>query len=141
MNYVFKNKLNLEDLAGLERQPKKVLIFEPRYYFAVLYRHYLQMNDFEVNYCGDADLLDSHLELFSPHVLIFSVEDCDRNPGKTRYLRQLSQTFPGLWVVTIGNNLQQDTVGQLMAAGVCGHINRVLTRPQDLVTVVKSLLR
>jgi DNA-binding NtrC family response regulator len=138
MTYIFKQQLNLRDLADLESQPKRILIYEPESYLAALYCHYLNKHNFDIKHCSNLAEVGRSIKDFQPHLLIFSADgDSFKSPGM---ISSLSRAFPGLQLLTTGYNLSSQSIKTLMDAGVLGHLNRRLSRPQDIVEIVKTLL-
>jgi DNA-binding NtrC family response regulator len=138
--YLFKNKINVADLVDLQRQSKKILIYEPNSDLGQLYSSYFKQSNFEVQHCREREILPHNLMIFSPNLLVYSLDLLHETGSKTFYLQGIKQSFPSLTVVTVGYNLDPEALKNLMNCGVSGHINRQLSRPQDLVTVVKMLL-
>jgi DNA-binding NtrC family response regulator len=140
MPYIFRQKLNLTELTGEEFSPKRVLIFEPEEYLAGIYSDYLTAQNFQVQQRQDLYELHEVLIKFVPHVLIFNAEFLPNHSKNQAWLLSVKKAYPQLHLVTTGYNLNSESVGQLMTAGVSSHINRRLSRPQDLAIIVKSIL-
>ena len=138
MSYIFRQKLNLGELVNHEQEPRKILVFEPEQYLGALYRHYLLEHNFDVKHCPELDRIKAALFDFSPHVLVFNAEW----PGSegNREIMSIKRNFPELVVVSTGYNIGNEDLKLLMQAGVSSHINRRLSRPQDLVEIVKAVL-
>lgn len=137
MSYLIKQKFSIAELVDLDQPRKRILIGEPQGDLGALYRGYLNEH-FDTQHCTDLALLKQELRRFSPQLLIV-------NSGSLLGLAglkaaSLKTEFPSLLIVTIGQNLDSESLKELMATGVCSHINRSLTRPQDVVEVVKALL-
>ncbi len=139
MAYIFKQKLRIEDLVDLPVREKKVLIHEPEEYRAALYGSYLRDHNFVVDFCPHIFFLNDSVKTFSPHLLIFNLEG-DGQGSKIAWLLSFKQRFPNVLVVTLGFNTDAETLKLLMPAGLSSHINRRLSKPQDIVEVVKALL-
>ena len=139
MAYIFKQQLNLKDLADLDSQPKRILIYEPESYLAALYRHYLSEHNFDIKHCSNLAEVGKIIKDFQPHLLIFSADgDSFKYPGM---ISSLSRAFPGLQLLTTGYNLSNQSIKTLMDAGVLGHLNRRLSRPRDVADVVNAVLQ
>ena len=136
MPYIVKQKLKIEDLVSLPKQPARVLVFEPSAYLGALYRHYFGLHGFEAMHSPDLDGLPQVLSVFLPGLLVFSAEQ----PRPEAALRPLLRDFPGLKIVTTAYNLNHAVVSRLMSAGVLSHINRRFSRPQDLVVLARTLI-
>jgi hypothetical protein len=140
MAYLFKQKFNFAELAGLAVLPKKILIYEPEDYLAALYAHYLRMHNFEIKHCPNLGEINEMITSFKPHLLIFcadGVRESSQFPGMILFL---SRRFPDLHFLATGYNLSYQGIKELMSAGVQSHLNRRLCRPQDIVEIVKTLL-
>lgn len=139
MAYLFKQKLNLSELVVNSLSPKRVLIHEPEEYLAALYGHYLRQHNFDVKHCPDLEKISKVINIFKPDVLVFCADAPHLAGGLWNLLPRLSQDFPQLRLVSTGLD-SSSRVKELMAAGVLGHINRKLSRPQDLAVIIKSIL-
>ena len=140
MPYLFKQKLNIGDLIALNTEAKRVLIFEPEEYLSGIYAYHLSNQDFEVVERRDLYETASALSLYKPHLLVFNAEFLGGTKKNKTWLLSVKKDYPQLHVVTTGYNLSSEGVGELMAAGISSHLNRRLTRPQDLAVIVKSIL-
>ncbi len=141
MAYIFKQKLNLTDLAGLTILPKRILIYEPEIYLAALYAHYLRQHNFDIRNCFNLDKVNGMIISFQPHLLIFCTDGLKAPFKAPGLILALSRKFPNLSFLTIARELSHQGTKDLMDAGVLGHLNRSLSRPQDVVEVVKTLLQ
>lgn len=140
MAYIFKQKLRVSDLAHISPNRKKVLIYEPEEYLSALYGSYLRIHKFAVEHCANLDALPKTLTEFSPHLLIFNTDSPGNSLSSKSWLMAAKKYYPELIIVTTNINLSHEGVRELMSAGISSHINRSLSRPQDIVVIVKSLL-
>ena len=138
--YLFKQKLNLADLAGLTILPKRILIYEPETYLAALYAHYLRLHNFDIKHCPDLRGIHQLILSFQPHLLIFCADDHKIAAEFPGLVLSLSRRFPDLHFLATGYNLSHQGIKELMSAGVQSHLNRRLCRPQDIVHIVETLL-
>jgi hypothetical protein len=114
------------------------VIFEPEEYLAALYGYYLREHNFDIKHCPDIDKLRSLIISFQPELLVLNADV----PGKVSVIPAgLINEFPDLKVISTGYNLNGQGIGELMANGVICHINRRLSRPQDLVILVETILK
>jgi len=141
MAYIFKQKLNLADLAGLSAGPKRILIYEPEDYLAALYTHYLCQHNFDIKHCPNLSEVSGVIANFHPHLFIFNADGFSAAPKFSGLILSLSQKFSDLHFLTIGYNLSRQGIKELMSAGVESHLNRRLSRPQDIVEVARTLLQ
>jgi hypothetical protein len=140
MSYIFKQKFQLSDLAGLRQERKRIVIFEPEEYLAALYGHYLYAHNFDIKHCWNINKLREAIINFQPELLIFCADTSQPLLKTSLIPGGLISEFPNLKVVSTGYNLNSQGIGELMAVGVISHINRRLSRPQDIVEIVKTLL-
>jgi hypothetical protein len=140
MAYFFKQKLNMGELSGLARDPRKILIYEPEEYLGALYAHYLKEHNFDVKHCPDLKKIKQIILGFDPELLIYSADSELSAQSQASFFRNLSLNFPSLRVVTTGYNLSSENVREFMSAGVSSHINRRFSRPKDLAFLAKTLL-
>ena len=137
MAYIFRQKLNLNELAVLESPSKKILLAEPEEYLLQLYSRYLDLHNFEVHHCQDPLLLQNALPKYNPHLLILNI---DASSARAT-LRSVRSSWPHLPIVTIGYNVEPATLRNLMTMGISSHIDRRMTRPQDLVIIAQTILQ
>jgi hypothetical protein len=142
MAYIFKQKLNIHDLAGVVHRQKRVLVHEPEEYLSALYGHYLREHNFDVKHCPDLGKISHLIASFRPDVLVFCSDATHSLSSREikKLLSGFSLELPDLRLVATGLNSSGELLRELMSAGVLGHINRKLSRPQDLVVVIKSIL-
>jgi hypothetical protein len=140
MAYIFKQKLNISDLANLKQRPKRIIIYEPEEYLSALYSHYLKEHNFDVKHCPDLKLLKTLMAAFMPQMLVYSIEGAENQEAKLSRLFQLKKEFPNTLVITTGFNADSEILKLLLKGGIASHINRKLSRPQDLGIIVKSIL-
>ena len=140
MAYLFKQKLNLADLAGRPIIGHRVLIHEPEGYLAALYEHYLKAHNFDIKHCPDLAALKQYIAEFKPQLLILNAQSAAGPKGGRFWDINFKKDFPELIIVTTGYNLGVQVLSKLMDAGACGHIDRRLSRPGDLVVMVNALL-
>ena len=139
MAYVTREKFNILELIPASTQ-KLVGLFETDYYLAGLYKQYLESNNFLVKFCLQAGDLYEFVFKFSPHVIVMNSDMFGKPKELVQSIKKIIADYPKLHIVTVGYNTMQDQLKDLMSAGIAGHMNRKLSRPQDLVVVIKSLL-
>jgi hypothetical protein len=139
--YLFRQKLNLVDLAGLAVRPKRILIYEPEDYLAALYAHYLRAHNFDIKHCPNLNEIAGEITSFQPHLVIFSTDRVGQRAKFPGLILSLSRKFPDLHFLTTGYNLSHEGIKELMSAGVESHLNRRLSRPQDIPVLVETILQ
>ena len=139
MPYIFKQKLQIQELVDLQQPIKRILIHEPEEYLAALYQHYLQVHNFDIKHCPVLESLEVSAKNFAPDVLIFNIGE--NHNSKAEWLLKFKKDFPEAGVITTGFNTNSEILKLLLSAGISSHINRKLTRPQDIAVVVKSMLQ
>ncbi len=140
MAYLYKEKLNLLELAPVFKGSKTVLLAEPEEYLLALYSGYLTNNNFLVKPCSQIRQLDGIIKKCSPDLLLFSVHFYEEISRGLKLLLSLSRDYPALPVVTLGHNIDSDILKDLMSTGIVSHIERKFTRPKDIVVVAKIIL-
>ncbi|MCL5666279.1 MAG: hypothetical protein M1383_00695 [Patescibacteria group bacterium] len=141
MPYIIKQKLNLlADLAGIRQERKKVLVAEPEEYLLGLYAGYLAAQGFEVERCNNLDGIRASAKSFLPDLMVLSTGWNGYFLELVNHLAYLKNNFSGLPVVTVGYGVGSEQLKQLMLAGISGHLDRRLTKPQDIAHVVKAVL-
>ena len=140
MAYLFRQKLNIEELSEPLYREKRILIYEPEYYLSALYGHYLRSQNFDIKPCLDLSQVRQAIFVFSPQLLIFSVDAFGSWLKLKPILQGLVADFPNLNVVSTGYDLNSDSIKELMEVGLAGHINRRLSRPKDLAVLAQALL-
>lgn len=141
MPYMLKQKLNLSDLVALELRPKSILLLEPDQYLRSLYSLYLKRHDFGVEIVLKAESLSSAIAFLNPHALVFSTHYYPKAENSAKTLLSIRTQFPRLPIVTIGLVHDHEQLKKFIAAGITSHIDRKLTRPQDLAVVIRTLLQ
>jgi hypothetical protein len=136
MAYIFKQKLQISDLANLERPLFRVLIYEPEEYLGGLYEHYMKNHNFDIRHCVSLHEINYCLQSFEPELLVYNTDsDKDFSRG-----RMVFKNYPSLKIITTAYNISHEDARGLMALGVLSHINRRFSRPSDLATLAKTLL-
>jgi hypothetical protein len=136
MAYLFKQKLQINELSGLSQPNFRVLVYEPDETLGGLYAHYLSLHNFDIKGCPDLAGLKDYINNFQPQILVFSADSA----AAFASAKTIFSYYPGLKVVTTGYNLNSEGVSQLMSLGVLSHLNRRFTRPADLPALLKTLL-
>ena len=137
MNYIFYNHYYIEPMI-FTRTKKTILLAEPEPEARALYHKYLTSPNVTVSVCGDLSKLLEHLTLLEPDLLII-------NPGKNpahslAFLQSIKQAQPVLRIITIGYGTPDSYLDRFMQLGVSYHINRHLTRPQDIAVAAQQVL-
>ncbi len=139
MAYLYRQKINLLELAPAKLQPKTVLLAEPEEYLLALYSGYLHNSNFKVHHCDQVELLEDMIIRHSPHILILSVHFFEQPAENLHLLRRLKHNYPSLPIVTVGYKLNSDHLRQFMSAGIDSYIERMLTRPKDIIMVINTI--
>lgn len=140
MTYIFREKLNLLDLAGLETSPPVALVAESEEYLFGIYSQHLQRHNFVVVHCPEPMELPQAVLSHNPDILILNPRISE--PFATlKLVTALKNTFPALPVVTIGDDIDSEQLKRLMSAGIVSHIDRRFSRPRDIIMIVKSIVR
>lgn len=141
MRYIVKQKINIADLVNLERLPHRVLIHEPEEYLLDLYNYHLAKHNFEVQSCQDVSKLEDCLVIFKPKVLIFNIDIQPNQSFQSHWLMSFKRKYPEINIITTGYNTDAEQLKVLLGLGVSSHVNRKLSRPQDLVVLVQAIIK
>lgn len=129
---LFKQKFYLrDDMAMNHPRPKLILILEPEEYLVAIYGRYFLQPHFRLKTLGD---MHEEGPDFSPDLLIINTD------AYFEWLVKLKKDFPNLPVISIGDSLTAGQLKQLMSYGVTSHINKKFSRPNDMVTLTKTIL-
>ncbi len=137
--YVTKEKFNIQDLVELAVKPSRVLLISPDEMLAQIYQRHLEAHQFVVSSQRDQALLSEMAELVKCDLLILDIIN-DRLVEQQKWLMSLRDAYPSIKIITVGMGLSETDLTRLMSAGIMGHIDRKLTRPQDLVILIKSII-
>lgn len=140
MAYVTLEKFNLFELLPLERPVKIVGLLEPEDDLAGLYRRYLGEQGLEVHRRRFRQELQPLMASVNPDLLLVNSEAFEKSKLAIVAVRQLLSSYPRLLIVTVGFNTEPEDFKNYMSAGVASHINRKHSKPQDVATIVKTLL-
>lgn len=136
MNYVQKQKFNIEELLGATAQSKIVAVVEPERYLAKLYEKYLLGYGFTVMHFLPGELLGVFVERVSPKLVLLSSD----NSSAHDHIEHIRRHNPHILLVTIAHNADQKDIERFMSHGVTSHINRKLSRPQDVADIIRGLI-
>lgn len=136
MKYIVTEKFSMLN------QPKAdaglVFVFEPEEYLLDLYCKYLLQEKYAVKGFRDLDMV------VNPKA---GIEEPDVAVINTQFLQQpnfrafRSQTLPDRTkIISIGSGVDAGFVSNLMSLGVSSHLERRLSRPGDLVEIVRALI-
>ena len=137
MNYIFYNYYYIEPMI-FSRTNKTILLAEPEPEARAVYRKHLAGPDVTVRICDDLSKLLEHLALLEPDLLIINP---GKNPARSlAFLQSIKNTQPALRIITLGYGTPDDYLDRFMQIGVSYHINRHLTRPQDVAIAAQQVL-
>lgn len=132
MAYLFKQKLILPSTTPASL----VFVVEPEEYLLDLYCKYLMAETFMVKGFRTLEDIDTSRTL-SPDVVILNTALL-RQPDFPKFKADF---LPApVKIISIGIIEDQNIVSKLMSLGVAGHLERRLSRLQDLVEVVKAVI-
>lgn len=139
MKYLFYNHYYIEPMISTSSN-KTILLAEPEAESRALYRKHLSASPgITVTICVDLTQLLDDLTSLKPDLLIV-------NPGKNParsvvFLQRIKKLQPALRIITIGYGTPDDYLDRYMQLGVSYHINRHLTRPQDVAVAAQQVLQ
>lgn len=134
MPYVFKQSFVMDPLVAVESAIGTALVSIQDAELGGLYAKHLEEQDFFVRKCSDEQSLPALIAEFKPHVLVCSPELA------LDYLPVFHKSHPSLRVITVGYNLSEQDLADLMRFGVTSHCNRHFSKPKDIATLARQLL-
>mgnify|MGYP000163769992 CR=1 FL=1 len=118
--------------------PRTVLFADTNPEARQLYVKYLKDAHIDVVVCEDLDNLLPALATSKPLVLIFNSGQAIKDHFPL--FVQAKAIYPELFIITMGYAIAEDDLDALMRLGVSCHVNRSLTRPQDIVTAAEQVM-
>lgn len=140
MSYYIQQKFQITDFLSPKLPQKKITVAADDDELRRLYCFYLHQHNFQAFPCAGVDSVHEHLKNFQPHLLLFCMNGEGKQRDALRHITVLSRQYPELKIVTIGIISRHDELKEILDLGVCGHIDRKLTRPRDIIEVVKVIL-
>lgn len=140
MAYLLKQKFNINELAGLSSRAKSVLLVMSEENLREIFERHLQIHGFKTIGCHFANHAQVALALPNCDLLVIDFKASQEAQDKLEFLKIVNRNFPRISVVTVGSALENVLLEELMALGVVGHLDRRLTRPGDLVAIVKTFM-
>src|SRR3989344_4836625 len=139
MDYVTRQKFNINELTNVPRIQKRVLLIIGEEYLREIYCRHLEAVDFEVLVSNFGNHFAIAKFLNSSDILIIDLKNSEED-DKLDFLKSISREFPRISIITIGHSLDEKRLLPLMALGVVGHLDRRFSRPQDLVNIARTIL-
>lgn len=137
MNYLFYNHYYINPMIS-NQNDKIILLAEPEAESRALYHKHLLSPGITVQICADLSQLLENLTTLEPDLLIINPGP---NPARSLvFLQNIKKTQPALRIITIGYGTPDDYLDRFMQLGVSYHINRHLTRPQDVAVAAQQVL-
>lgn len=136
MKYIVTEKFSM--ISPPETEAGLVFVFEPEEYLLDLYCKYLLQEKYAVKGFRGLDMgVKPKGETMEPDVAIINTQFLQQpNFGIFR-----SQALPDRTkIISIGSGIDAKFVGSLMSLGVSSHLERRLSRPGDLVEIVRALI-
>jgi DNA-binding NtrC family response regulator len=140
MAYVFRQKLNINDLVDHLPVAPKVLVAEIEPELGKMYCMHLADQKLQAHHCNLPDRLHIMLKEVWPDVLVCGTDFFQDHDYLVVQLDFVRKQHPLLKIITIGENLGVAEMKQLMRYGISGHLEKQLTRPTDVALIVRGLL-
>ncbi len=141
MAYLLKQKFNISELAPQTQAPKKIMLIEPEYYLRVMLKKLLETEQFVVASAEKISESKVILEFFEPDIAVISPHSENNFQVFLLGLANLRNDYHALPILTIGNRLPMEVMKNIMDLGVVSHLERALTRPHDIATIIKTLFK
>ena len=138
MDYIFRTHYRLTS-NSMSKPIPVVLLAETEPEACAMYRRHLTAGaDLEVSVCGSLAALSGQLETLQPDLLI--INPGPNLKGSLKFLGRAKRLYPALRIITLGYAIPEDYLDELMQLGVSAHINRYLSRPQDVALAAQQVL-
>lgn len=139
MPYLLKQKFNITELAPAQAV-KHVMLVEPEYYAREVYLKHLSENGYGSSYSTNIPAALVILQAFRPDAIILSPHSEKTFENFIYGLSAIRRIHPQMPMVTVGNSLPVNVLSEIMSLGVVGHLEKKLTRPGDIIAVIKTVL-
>lgn len=141
MAYLLKQKFKISELVPNLSPARRILLVEPEYYVKHVYLKHLKEHGYEPFH--SANLSDALLILknMNADAAILNPHAEDEYKNFISRLSVLRNLYPSLPVITVGQSLPVSILSEIMALGVISHLEKRLTRPGDIITVIKTILQ
>lgn len=137
--YLTKEKFNIQDLVDLSFKPSRILVISADEMLRQIYQQHLEANKFLVGLGHYKDLIPASEELTQYDLWILDIVN-ELFDEQQQWLVVAKNSYPNVKIITLGMGLPEGYLTNLMSAGIVGHIDRKLTRPQDLVLLIKTII-
>ena len=141
MSYLFKQKVNLLDFVNVQVDFKRISILVEDQDLLQLYARLLAEENFVIYPCYKLSEIHEHLKNKNPHLLLINLLDLGPTVLMQAQLKLLRTNFPDIKLVSLGLNTHYDTVKLIMDLGIISHIERNLSRPEDVGKIIKAILK
>lgn len=138
---MFRQKFNIAELTGAPAVFSRLLLVEPESYLRKLYHSHLSRHNFEVSAHPDLESGMIMLKFNKVNAAVIGLKKEEDWNVVFRILKSMRSIDPGLPFVTLGENLPLPVLPKIMALGAASHLERRLSRPDDIAEVVKAVLR
>jgi DNA-binding response OmpR family regulator len=140
MSYILKQKFNIADLVEKLQQPKHVLVIEPEYYLRHLYLGHLSRHGFNSSAAGDFNEGLNMILTIRPDAALIALSSEEDYDYLLKGITHMRRVLPEIPMVTLGQSLSSQVLSRLMSLGVSSHLEKSLTRPNDIIEVIKIVL-
>lgn len=137
MSYFFVEKTQIPNNISDVRLGQKILVVEPEADFLGLICHVLARENFHVKPVAVVTDISTAAKEHLPEIAIISTTFL-KHP-EFKIFRQ-NPEFARIKLVSIGNLSEHEDLKGVMNSGFSGHLDRKLSRPQDLVKLINCLL-
>ena len=132
MQYLFRQTYNLN--TSLNKA--EVVLLEPETDLGRLYAKYLRDASYNVFQALLSDLHQILAEV-EPKALVYS-SNLD-SQAIIKQVTSIRRLYPNLHIITLSNHSEPIDVASWMEAGISAHINKKLSRPQDIVAALDQI--
>jgi len=138
MNYIFTEKFIRPGLKVQNVYPKVVLVADPQPEICSIYLRHFNDASFITQVCNKYETLAGILRELDPHLLVLTLTPLKTKAEAT--VKKIMVRHPFMRIITLARTESESDPRRLLGLGVVGHLNKELTRPQDIVTLAQHVL-
>lgn len=131
-------KLFVPSVGVVDADRKIILVADHQPEMSKIYANLFENLECLAHTCHEIHKLESELANLEPHVLILNITTFADQAIKR--VKSMRSSYPEMVMVTLSDSGNDVELHRLMELGVVGHLNKQLTRPRDVLLLVKHVL-
>ncbi len=141
MAYIFKQKFDISELISNPGFSGVILVAEPSSSLLGIYERHFAEKKMQIHACSNLDAIHPAIKEKQPFLAVLSLDFFSKQPEEAEdFLLNLRTNFPRLKIMTLGFDASHTTLKKIMSVGVCGHLDKRLSRPEDVVVLACQIL-